>query len=90
MKSVNIAELKKRLSFYLNEARAGHEVIVRLYGRRHWPAAAKLFPVDSSYPFNLGAAVLRGRDLDRFRFCFFLLGQNVSFQKLLHPASDFV
>jgi prevent-host-death family protein len=29
MKAVNIAELKNRLSFYLNEVRAGHEVLVR-------------------------------------------------------------
>jgi prevent-host-death family protein len=29
MKIVNIAELKNRLSVYLNEVRAGHEVLVR-------------------------------------------------------------
>jgi prevent-host-death family protein len=29
MKTVNIAELKNRLSVYLNEVRAGHEVLVR-------------------------------------------------------------
>ena len=29
MKTVNIAELKNRLSLYLNEVRAGHEVLVR-------------------------------------------------------------
>ena len=29
MKAVNIAELKNRLSFYLNEVRAGSEVVVR-------------------------------------------------------------
>ncbi len=29
MKSVNIAELKNRLSFYLNAVRAGKEVLVR-------------------------------------------------------------
>jgi len=29
LKSVNIAELKNRLSVYLNEVRAGHEVLVR-------------------------------------------------------------
>jgi prevent-host-death family protein len=29
MKSVNIAELKNRLSQYLNEVKAGHELIVR-------------------------------------------------------------
>ena len=29
MKTVNIAELKNRLSLYLNEVRTGHEVIVR-------------------------------------------------------------
>jgi prevent-host-death family protein len=29
MKSVNIAELKNRLSVYLNEVKAGHEVLVR-------------------------------------------------------------
>ena len=29
MKSVNIAELKNRLSLYLNEVRAGEEILVR-------------------------------------------------------------
>jgi prevent-host-death family protein len=29
MKTVNIAELKNRLSHYLNEVRVGHEVVVR-------------------------------------------------------------
>jgi prevent-host-death family protein len=29
MKSVNIAELKNRLSWYLNEVRAGEEILVR-------------------------------------------------------------
>ena len=29
MKAVNIAELKDRLSFYLNQVRTGHELIVR-------------------------------------------------------------
>jgi prevent-host-death family protein len=29
MKAVNIAELKNRLSFYLNEVKSGHEVLVR-------------------------------------------------------------
>lgn len=29
MKSVNIAELKNRLSLYLNEVRAGREILVR-------------------------------------------------------------
>ncbi len=29
MKSVNIATLKNRLSLYLNEVRAGHEVVIR-------------------------------------------------------------
>jgi prevent-host-death family protein len=29
MKSVNIAELKNRLSWYLNEVRAGKEILVR-------------------------------------------------------------
>jgi prevent-host-death family protein len=29
MKSVNIAELKKRLSVYLNEVKAGEEILVR-------------------------------------------------------------
>jgi len=29
MKSVNIAALKNRLSVYLNEVRAGHEVLIR-------------------------------------------------------------
>lgn len=29
MKSVNIAELKNRLSFYLNEVKAGEEILVR-------------------------------------------------------------
>jgi len=29
MKSVNIAELKNRLSWYLNEVRAGEEILIR-------------------------------------------------------------
>jgi len=29
MKSVNIAELKNRLSLYLNEVRAGEEIVIR-------------------------------------------------------------
>lgn len=29
MKSVNIAELKNRLSFYLNDVKAGEEILVR-------------------------------------------------------------
>lgn len=40
MKSVNIAELKNRLSAYLNEVRGGEEIIVR---DRHTPVA-KIIP----------------------------------------------
>jgi len=44
MKAVNIAELKDRLSFYLNKVRAGHEVLVR---DRNTPIA-RIVPITQS------------------------------------------
>ncbi len=44
MKTVNIAELKNRLSLYLNEVRTGHEVIVR---DRNVPIA-RIVPISQS------------------------------------------
>src|SRR2546422_1992794 len=46
MKTVNIAELKNRLSLYLNEVRTGHEVIVR---DRNVPIA-RIVPISQSNP----------------------------------------
>ena len=46
MKTVNIAELKNRLSLYLNEVRTGHEVIVR---DRNVPIA-RIVPISQSDP----------------------------------------
>jgi prevent-host-death family protein len=48
MKTVNIAELKNRLSFYLNEVKAGHEVLVR---DRNTPIA-RILPVTHESPDN--------------------------------------
>jgi prevent-host-death family protein len=42
MKSVNIAELKNKLSAYLNEVRAGRELVIR---DRNTPIA-RLIPID--------------------------------------------
>jgi prevent-host-death family protein len=42
MRTVNIAELKNRLSTYLNEVRAGHEVLVR---DRNTPIA-RIIPIE--------------------------------------------
>ncbi len=44
MKTVNIAELKNRLSFYLNDVKAGHEVLVR---DRNTPIA-RIVPITRS------------------------------------------
>ncbi len=44
MKSVNIAELKNRLSVYLNEVRAGEEIIIR---DRNLPIA-RIVPLNRS------------------------------------------
>ena len=44
MKTVNIAELKNRLSVYLNEVRAGREVVVR---DRNTPIA-RIVPIEHS------------------------------------------
>ena|SRR5438034_5840488 len=46
MKTVNIAELKNRLSLYLNEVRTGHEVVVR---DRNVPIA-RIVPISQSDP----------------------------------------
>lgn len=46
MKSVNIAELKNRLSFYLNDVKAGEEILVR---DRDIPIA-KIVPLSQSEP----------------------------------------
>ena len=44
MKSVNIAELKNRLSVYLNDVKAGEEILVR---DRHRPVA-RIVPIARS------------------------------------------
>jgi prevent-host-death family protein len=45
MKSVNIAELKNRLSIYLNEVKAGEEILVR---DRNVPVA-RIVPLRADY-----------------------------------------
>lgn len=44
MKSVNIAELKNRLSVYLNDVKAGEEILIR---DRHKPVA-RIVPITRS------------------------------------------
>lgn len=44
MKTVNIAELQNRLSFYLNEVRAGEEIVIR----DHNLPIARIVPLNRS------------------------------------------
>lgn len=59
MKSVNIAELKNQLSRYLNEVKAGHEVVVR---DRNTPVA-RIVPIGSDFneDEDLAALAAEGR-----------------------------
>jgi prevent-host-death family protein len=49
MRSVNIAELKNRLSSYLNEVRGGEEILIR---DRNLPIA-KIVPIARSQDFDM-------------------------------------
>lgn len=57
MKTVNIAELKNRLSVYLNEVRAGHEVLVK---DRNTPIA-RIVPIEHDVSQDDELRVLAGQ-----------------------------
>ena len=57
LKSVNIAELKNRLSVYLNAVRAGHEVLVR---DRSTPIA-RIVPIAHGADEELRALAAQGK-----------------------------
>jgi hypothetical protein len=57
MKAVNIAKLKNRLSFYLNEVKAGHEVLVRDRNNPTMPPKPKDSPLFACFEHSLAPIV---------------------------------